>query len=240
MATRVEAEPAYVLHLRPYRDSSAIVDVFTRHHGRVGLVAKGLKNAAKSRQSWRADLQPANLLQLSWTGRGELKTLTDVQLNSRFPLQGDALYCVFYVNELLQRLLHPFDPQIEVFSLYGQCLLGLSADAHPEPALRRFEFALLEQLGYGVDFAGLGGSGLQRVGFDPEQGFIAAEQLPPGQPVFAVESVLAVARGDSDAQSLKTAKQLVRLAMSPLLGDRPLNSRKLFMQARKPPARGTD
>ena len=236
MTARVEAEPGYVLHVRAYRDTSAIVDIFSRHYGRVSVVAKGLKSSAKARQNWRAGLQPGNLLLLSWSGRGELKTLSDVQLNSRFTLKGDALYCAFYVNELLQRLLHPFDPQPDVFSLYGQCLLGLSGDPKPEPVLRRFEFALLNELGYGVDFSALDNCRLQSVGFHPEQGFLAPEQLPPGCPQFSVTGLQRVARGDFDATSLKLAKQLTRLALSPLLGGQPLNSRKLFMQGRERPS----
>ena len=230
---RVEAEPGYVLHVRAYRDTSAIIDVFSRHHGRVSAVAKGLKANTKGRQRWRADLQPGNLLFLSWSGRGELKTLSDVKLNSRFPLKGDALYCAFYVNELLQRLLHPLDPQPDIFSLYGQCLLGLSRDPEPELALRHFEFALLNQLGYGVDFSALDDCPAASVGFHPEQGFLLPELLPPDSPRFPVADLQRIASYDFDADSLKVAKQLSRLALAPLLGGRPLNSRKLFMQARK-------
>lgn len=232
MSARVEAELGYVLHQRPYRDTSAIIDVFTRDHGRVSLVAKGFRNAVKSRQRWRADLQVGNLLVLSWSGRGDLKTLIDAQLETRFPLKGDALYCAFYVNELLQRLLHPYDSQADVFTLYGRCLLGLSVEAQAEPVLRRFEFSLLEVLGYGVDFSVLEDWPDSPVGFDPERGFVSADVVDAHQPLFALDTLRRVAQGHDDKMSLKVAKQLVRYAMAPLLGDRPLNSRKLFMQAK--------
>ncbi|NKI17093.1 DNA repair protein RecO [Spongiibacter sp. KMU-166] len=229
---RVDAEPAYVLHLRPYRDTSAIVDVLTQHHGCVSVVARGLRGGGKNRQSWRAALQVGNLLYLSWQGRGELKTLTDAQAHSRFELRGSALYCTFYVNEIIERLLHRHDPQPGIFQLYGRCLLALSTDANYELALRRFEGGLLRELGYGIDYVDVDGGGLRddaNYQFLPRQGFVLTD-APDGLHGGVLRRL---ADNDYSGQGLLVAKRLHRRVLADLLGDRPLNSRKLFAQFRR-------
>ncbi len=231
MTVRVDAQPAYVLHLRAYRDTSAIVDIISRDYGRVSILAKGLKGRAKGRQQWRGALQLGNLLHISWQGRAELKLLTDVQLNSDFPLRGDALYCTFYINELLERLLQPLDPQAEIFDLYGRCLLGLSSGAALEPTLRRFELALLDALGYGIDFSGLSGGSDNRYIYDSEQGFCPAPaSLGDTASSYPADLLMRLALGELDVATLPLAKRLSRQALAPLLGERPLQSRKLFLR----------
>ncbi len=234
MSARVDAQPVYVLHLRPYRDSSAIIDVLSRDYGRLSVIAKGLRGAAKSRQQWRGALQLGNSLHIGWRGRSELKTLVDAQLHSHFPLQGDALYCAFYLNELLERLLHPLDPQSDLFELYGRCLLALSSGQPIEPVLRRFELAMLEVLGYGIDFSAVGDDPQSRYIYDCEQGFCPAPQTLSAQvTVYPAGVLMRLAGGELDTQTLPLAKRLCRQALAPLLGDRPLHSRKLFL-SKKP------
>lgn len=231
MSARIEGQPAYVLHLRAYRDSSAIIDLFSRDYGYLSVVAKGLKSSSKSRQQWRAALQPGNLIQVSWQGRSELKTLVDAQLNSTFPLRGNALYCAFYINELLGRLLQPFDPQAEVFKLYGRSLLELSSGSHVEPILRSFELTLLTELGYGVDFSPIESAPEAYFIYDPEYGFCqVSASMDAHQKAFSGHLLQQLARAEWDADTLKVAKRLNRLILAPLLGDRPLNSRKLFLR----------
>lgn len=233
MSGRVEEQPAYVLHLRAYRDSSAIVELFSRDYGRVSAVAKGLKGSAKRRQSWRSALQPGNLLTVSWLGRSELKTLADVQLSSTFPLRGDALYCSFYINELVGRLLQPFDAHPHLFKLYGRSLMELCSAQSLEPCLRRFELALLAELGYGIDFDALAAAPATYYVYHLDEGFCPVPESQAGQAgVFPGECLIALSRQDWEtAGVLAVAKRLNRQVLAPLLGDRPLQSRKLFVRS---------
>ena len=229
---RVDAEAAYVLHLRPYRDTSAIVDLLSQHHGCVSVVVRGLRGSGKQRQGWRAALQIGNLLHVSWQGRGELKNLNEAQIHSRFELRGQSLYCAFYVNEIVERLLHRHDPQPGVFQLYGRCLLALSSNSEYEQALRIFESGLLRELGYGIDYVDGNGGELCAQAlyqFVPQQGFV--ETVEPGGVSGAVLRQLA--ESDYSGDGLLVAKRLHRRALGDLLGDRPLNSRKLFVQRRE-------
>ena len=154
---------AYVLHHHPYRDSSALVEIFSEHHGRVGLVARGVRGRRNPRQ---ALLQPFTPLLLSWSGRGELMTLVDVEAEApNAMLQGMVLMSGFYVNELLLRLLRRHDPHPQLFLYYDQLLQRLArleGDNPPELAiaLRLFEKVLLDEIGYGLVLAcdGLGGA----------------------------------------------------------------------------------
>ena len=125
-----------------------LLEIFSEAHGRVGLVARGVRSA-KSRQ--RGDLQPFRPLRLSWSGRGELGTLTGVEADGVAPpLQGPGLYSAFYVNELLVRLLARQDPHPPLYALYRDSLERLARCTDIEPVLRIFEKRLLEEIGYGL------------------------------------------------------------------------------------------
>jgi DNA repair protein RecO (recombination protein O) len=144
---RVDVQPGFVLHARPYRETSLLLEVLSRDHGRVGLVARGVRGA-RSRTP-RALLQPAMLLHLSWSGQGELATLNAVEaVGAPATMSGDALLCSLYLNELVARLLPRNDPHPGVFAAYAETLDRLqTASAWP---LRRFERDLLADLGYGL------------------------------------------------------------------------------------------
>ncbi|MEO8804388.1 MAG: DNA repair protein RecO [Rudaea sp.] len=155
---RIEQQPGFVLHAREWRETSLLLEVFSRDHGRVGLVARGVR-AARSRTP-RALLQPLTPLLLSWTGRGELATLTAVE-PAAVPLKttGEALLCALYLNELLTRMLTRHDPHSNLFSDYVTTLARL---AHGEPTawtLRRFERDLLMHMGYGLQLESEGENG---------------------------------------------------------------------------------
>ncbi len=146
--SHVQLVSAYVLHQRPYRESSALLEVFAESHGRVGLVARGVRSP-KSRQ--RGDLQPFRPLRLSWSGRGELGTLTGVESDGpSVALHGAALYSGFYLNELLVRLLARHDPHPRLYAQYRASLVQLGLASDIEPVLRIFEKRLLEEIGYGL------------------------------------------------------------------------------------------
>ena len=145
---RIQLEPAYVLHSRSFRETSLIVEAFTRENGRVAAVARGAKSA---RSRWRNVLQPFRPLLLSWNQKSDLGTLTAAdQIASPPSLQGQALYCGLYLNELLMRLLHRGDPHAEVFERYRHILTELASELPPQPLLRVFEKHLLEAIGYAM------------------------------------------------------------------------------------------
>lgn len=146
---RIQQERAFILHRRAFRDSSQIIEAFTREHGRVAIVARGVR-AAKSR--YRGVLQPFAPLRLSWVAGRDLGTLTDAEsVESPLILAGDNLLAGFYVNELLLKLTHRYDPQPPLYDLYAATIAGLAAGAPLSPALRRFESALMRMLGYGLN-----------------------------------------------------------------------------------------
>ncbi len=127
--TRVSLQPAYVLHHRPYRDSSLLLEIFTPDHGRVGLVARGARSP-KSRLY--GVLQPFQPLLISWVGRGELATLSGAEANGPPQrLQGKSVISGFYINELLLRLLHRHDPHAALFDGYARTLPLLAQAVAP-------------------------------------------------------------------------------------------------------------
>jgi DNA repair protein RecO (recombination protein O) len=146
---RVENQPAFVLHARPWRETSLLIEAFTRHHGRVGLVARGVRSA-RSRLP-RASLQPLQPLLLDWIARGELGTLTAAEPSgTRWRLAGDALIAGMYVNELVLRLTSRNDAHPAAFAAYTECLVRLAEETDIAWTLRRFERDLLTDLGYAL------------------------------------------------------------------------------------------
>lgn len=148
MSQRISLQPAYVLSRRPYRESSLLLEIFTRDHGRVGLVARGAQSA---KSKLRGILEPLRPLLLSWNERGELGTLTSAEASEiRWtPLTGEAVYCGWYLNELLLRLITRHDVHPDLFGDYAGTLARLMTPP-VEPALRVFEKRLLAELGYGL------------------------------------------------------------------------------------------
>lgn len=227
---RVELQPVYVLHSRPFKDSSLIVDTLSHEYGRLSLLAKGARSA-KSRQ--RQLCQPFIPLLVSWQGKSHLKTLTSIESRHAVaPLRGDHLYSGLYLNELLVRLLPEQDACPEVYLRYSQALIQLSSLASLEPVLRDFELGLLADLGYRVDFTfdAMRGCPLDAASeyeWRDQQGWGAVTGALPG--AFSGACLLAIGQGDyREAETLKQAKRLTRMLLKPLLGQRPLQSRQLF------------
>ncbi|BBU81863.1 hypothetical protein EIMP300_32630 [Escherichia coli] len=160
LAARVReaGERRFVLHSRPWSETSLMLDVFTEESGRVRLVAKG---ARSKRSTLKGALQPFTPLLLRFGGRGEVKTLRSAEAVSlALPLSGITLYSGLYINELLSRVLEYETRFSELFFDYLHCIQSLAGvTGTPEPALRRFELALLGHLGYGVNFTHCAGSG---------------------------------------------------------------------------------
>ena len=231
----------FVLHSRPWSETSLILDVFTEESGRVRLVAKG---ARSKRSNLKGALQPFTPLLIRFGGRGEVKTLRSAEaISLALPLSGIALYSGLYVNELISRVLESETRFSELFFDYLHCIQALAgAEGTPEPALRRFELALLGHLGYGVDYLHCAGSGEpveegMTYRYREEKGFIASVVVDNA--TFTGHHLKALAsREFPDADTLRAAKRFTRIALKPYLGGKPLKSRELFRQF--VPRRGAD
>jgi DNA repair protein RecO (recombination protein O) len=239
---RASLESGYVLHLRPWRESSLLVEFFSRTQGRVALIARGAKSARARGGSAAALLQPFTPLQCSWSGRSQLRTLTGCEsLGPALRLPGRRLYSGLYMNELLVRLLHHDDPHQKLFDHYAAVLSMLSAeaDSSEEIPLRRFELVLLEELGYGfaLDSDGLSGEALEPQAwyhYHEEYGLVQATEAASRKlPRFLGEDLLALSQGDFSGAARLCAKRLMRQALAVQLGDKPLHSRDLFRGAER-------
>src|SRR4051812_22403192 len=143
-----EAEQAFVLHSYPHRETSLLLETFTRPHGRVTMIARG---ARRPRSALRGVLQAFQPVSLAWFGKGEVRTLTRAEwLGGLALLQGEALMCGFYLNELLLRLMPREDPHEALFERYRQALAALARLEPSAAVLRSFEKALLAELGYAM------------------------------------------------------------------------------------------
>lgn len=226
--------PAYVLHSRPYRDSSALVDLLGLHEGVQRVVWRGARNPRKG-----PGPQPFVPMLICVAGRGELKTLASAEIAGGYTLlQGDALFSGLYLNELLVRLLRPADPQPILFAAYQSALQALG-DASPiEPILRQFEWQLLDALGYGfslrLDATGQPVEAQARYTWVADQGLLRlADPASPAGVGLPGQALLRMAADDwSDPATLRAAKLLMRQALSVHLGDKPLMSRQLFSSAK--------
>jgi len=227
--SRIQLEPAYILHSRSFRETSLIVEAFTREHGRVAVVARGVKSP-KSR--WRNALQPFRPLLLSWNQKSDLGTLTAAdQVASPPALQGQALYCGLYLNELLMRLLHRGDPHAEVFERYRHLLSELASEAPPQPLLRVFEKHLLEAIGYAMllDREYEGGAEIQPdhwYDYQPQCGPVAVSAA--GKNRVSGASLLALHAENLQTEHLPELRMLMRSVIGYHLGDKPLASLSLF------------
>jgi DNA repair protein RecO (recombination protein O) len=225
-------ERGFVLHQRPYRNTSQLLECVTAAHGRVGLVARGSRAGRGSR---RALLQPFTPLRLSWTRRGELGTLTDVEPDGPpAALTGEALLAAYYANELLLRLLARGDPNDAIHSCYSDCLLNLAETSNVSRALRLFELRLLRALGYGLelDCEIETGEPLRPDGrylYDPEQGPKAAADRIEDEHAYWGRELLALGREAlDDEDSLRAARRLLGGILQCHLGERPLKSREVL------------
>ena len=227
MVASVYCQPAYVLHSRPYKETSALVSLITLDYGRIDGVARGVRQK-KSRN--RALLQPLQPLQLSWRGDGSLKTFFDIEPCGQLPfLNGRALSCILYANELLSRLLQHQEAVPELFREYALLVTQLQQPDQLEPSLRCFEWQLLQSLGYPIVFYDDKGQPFQaeqRYQYHWQVGFCLSDQGFKGEDLIALD-----AHKWHQADVRKTAKQLSRIALQPLLGDKPLLSRQLFQPA---------
>lgn len=221
---------AFLLHRRDYSNSSLLVECFTEQQGRFPAIVKGVKGRGKSAS---ALLQPFVPLQIDWSGRGEVKNLTHYEPDGRmFQLGGKALFCGFYINELLIRLLQRNDPHERLFQRYRSLLEQLSHQGIDEASLRYFELDLLVELGYGIELSmdledGSPVEATKWYRFVQESG--VTECLASVDRAISGQTLLSLAmRNLHQVQELREARQLLRTILAFYLGSKPLKSRELF------------
>jgi DNA repair protein RecO (recombination protein O) len=222
---RVALQPAYVLTARAYRDSSLLLECFSRDLGRVGLVARGARDP-KSRS--RALLQAFQPLLLSWNESGELGTVSGVEAAAPAQvLGGEAVFCGWYLNELLLRLTQRHDPHVQLYAAYEATLAALGDVL--EPALRYFEKRLLAELGYGLDLD-QPLSAERRYRLVTETGLIEPTdgEGVPGPHLIALRDETL-----SSPAELRSARQILRTALAPHLGGRELESARQLREMRR-------
>ncbi len=240
---RVSQQPAYILHHYSYGETSLLLEVFSREYGRLGLLAKGARRMRQRQRVWLEAFQP---LLIGWSGRGELPVLSAAEpASDTLSLEGEALYCAFYLNELLLRLLHRHDPHQALYDAYGKALHALANSQQIEDTLRVFEKRLLQELGYGLV---LESEMVNNSPIDPEatyeyvvnQGPMRVIDDERGRSTEAImirgSSLIALAQETfSDPLALQQSKTLMRAALRHYLAGKPINSRKLFRNMKDTP-----
>ena len=233
-AHRVAEQPGFVLHSYPHRETSLIVDVFSRDHGRIALVAKGAK---RPHSALRGALQTFQPLSLSWSGKTEVRTLTKAEwVGGMRPLAGDALLCGFYANELLVKFCAREDAHERLFNHYMLTLTRLAHDEPPVQVLRSFERVLLCETGYAIAFDRTARDHApveadRHYVFEPERGIRdAADGAPPELPRVSGQTLMDMERDDyTRAQTVSQSKLLMRFLLNFYLGGVPLNTRQILI-----------
>ncbi|MEX3958075.1 DNA repair protein RecO [Trinickia sp. EG282A] len=230
---RVTGQPAFVLHSYPYRETSLIVDILTRDHGRLALVAKGAK---RPHSALRGVLQTFQPLSIAWSGKSEMRTLTGAEwVGGMLPLSGDALLCGFYVNELLVKFCAREDPHPQLFHHYVVTLTRLGHDEPAVQVLRSFERVLLRETGYAMSLdrtaARKAVIAHGRYVFDPERGVReASDDFPRHWPVVSGQTLLDMENDDYHrAQTVAQSKTLMRFLLNIYLGGAPLATRQILI-----------
>ncbi len=232
---RVDGQAAYVLHLHPYSETSLVVDVFTRDHGRVPLLARG---ARRPRSAMRGMLMSFQPLELGWFGGGEVKTLAKAEWLGGMPLLGGrCLLLGYYLNELLLKMLPREDAHSALFDAYAAALYALAAGGADAPELRRFEKTLLKELGYGLTLEVDVDSGLpvvpdRQYSFLIERGPVAKVSAgDTAVPSLRGKTLLDMAADDySDPRTRVESRHLMRQLIAHHMGGKPLQSRRVFME----------
>jgi len=230
---RVLQQPAFILHHRPFRDSSQLLDLITRDHGKVALVARGSR---RSKSRLGGLLRPFLPLTVSWVARTDLGTLTGAETaGTPSGLRGDEMLSAYYVNELLLHFLHRHDPQPAIYSLYADTLAALSVTTNIAASLRSFEVELLKLLGYALNLE-QESTGSQPLHADRhyeyrmEQGAVPVSRSD-GPMVFSGGLLAAIGTQQFDDPTvLAAANRLLREVIAHHLGGKELKTRKVLLE----------
>ena len=229
---RVQQQPGYILHRRPFQDSSQILDIVTRDHGKIALVARGSRG---SRSRLAGVLRPFLPLRVSWVAKSDLGTLTGAEpAGPPAGVRGDAIMSAYYVNELLLHFLHRDDPQAEIFELYATVIATLVGTEDIAAQLRSFELKFLSLLGYAVNLDHVAGSQdalapQQNYEYRMEQGPVAVER-DEGALGFTGAVLTGIAEQQFDQSDvLRAANRLLREVIAFHLDGKELQSRKVLL-----------
>ena len=231
---RLEDQPAFVLHSYPYRETSLVLEVFSRNCGRVALVARG---ARRPRSALRGLLMAFQPLTMSWFGKHELRTLHSAEWQGGQPqLQGTALLCGFYLNELLLNLMARDDPHEQLFDYYQQTLQRLAHEQDHAATLRCFEKHMLQELGYALllEYEADTGNPIETAmhyRYVIEHG--VSRDAEQGMPILGKTLQDMVADDYSDPLSAQQSKQLMRMLLNHHLAGKILHTRELIKDLQK-------
>jgi DNA repair protein RecO (recombination protein O) len=230
---RVDGAAAFLLHAHPYSETSLVLDVFARAHGRVAILARG---ARRPRSALRAVLLAFQPLELGWFGTGEVKTLAKAEWQGGLPLlTGKSLLLGYYLNELLLKLLPREDAHATLYDAYAAALAAMARGGVETAELRRFEKVLLRELGYGLALDRQADNGEpvrpdRQYVYLVERGAIEATGRE-GVPELSGKTLLDLAADDyRDPRTLAESKALMRQLMTHYLGGQVLQSRRIFVE----------
>ena len=231
---RRDAQPAFILHTYPFRETSLVVETFTSNFGRVGLVARGARRPKSALRGLMMAFQP---LLLSWAGKSELRTLYKAEWQGGIPqLRGLGLMCGFYLNELLLKFLAREDPHEALFATYQEAIAALAHAAEPAAILRRFEKNLLKELGYALilDHEAESGEPIdpgKRYTYAIERGPLVLQVGGESSVDVSGRTLIDLHNNDfSDAASLAESKLLMRFLVNHYLGNQELLTRQLLRE----------
>ncbi len=233
---RIDKEPAFLLHTRPYRESSTLVEAVTLNHGRVGLVHRGGRRMLKRGNPMR----PFCELILSWSGRGDLYTLTKYDVLKFISFKDSRLtLCGLYLNELIMSLTPRLSSSPELYHSYKSTITLINESSHVDLYLRRFEIQLLKAIGYGLQLEYDAESHLAidpalYYYYDYEQGPIARSYSTGSQPLFRGHTLVSLKLLEEtdqqmlDKQTSREAKHLLSGVIDHHLQHKPILTRKIM------------
>lgn len=230
---KADLNSAFILHRRPYRETSLLLDVFSCNYGRVGLVARGVRQKKNSKVEI---LQPYQPLQLAWSGKGELMTLTMAEADKpAYILKDRKLIAGFYLNEIIIRMLHQHEAHLDLFMIYDRTLELLARQTSDEnQVIRIFEKRLLEAIGYGLVLDHDVTTG-KKIRPDHEYYYLADRgpiaNTPESSDYIKISGAALMSLNNEEldtSQILHETKLLIRFVMKRYLGNKPLASRKLY------------
>ena len=233
---RILKQPSWVLHQRPYRDTSSIIDIFSRDFGRISIVAKGSRSP---KSKFRGLLRPFLPMNLSWYSGKNLGNLTDIEVTEKpYNLTGDSLLSAYYLNELIIKFLLKDDSQVEIYDLYSRTISSLIQARDIAPILRIFELEFLRLIGYGLNLNFEAGTEFPVKSnlfyeYKPDVGLVISESKDKPY-VFGGADIKAINQRDFQSnKTIKTANKLLKSIITYHLDGRQLKTRKVLEELRR-------
>ncbi|HJL80003.1 MAG: DNA repair protein RecO [Gammaproteobacteria bacterium] len=233
----IENEPVFIIHQRPYSETSQILNLFSKNYGRVDVIAKGSK---RPKSKFRSFIQPFMPLSASWSGRSQLKTLRNIEAveHHQSLVHSDHFLSALYMNELILHFLSNADPYPGLFEIYHEALRQFNLSDEHEPLLRMFEIKLLEEIGYAINFQteALSSKTIninEYYRYEPEQGF---HLLPSDSQIkkYSGGQIKSIQKMDfSESDTLLAAKKLTRETIHFHLDGKELMTKKMYKSIKR-------